>query len=123
MYPYASTELSIADSLVRRVRFSRAAGGFGEDPHPLVYRHAVSLPIILSAPHGGKLAIPGVPVRTGEGQVKAAGKFVASRDTGTEELAQAVSEAIECATSKLARSCLIAKQSTTFFLLDRNIQQ
>lgn len=95
----------------------------GEDPHPFVYRHAVSLPIILSAPHGGKLAIPGVPVRTGEGQVKAAGKFVASRDTGTEELAHAVSDAIECATSKLARSRLIAKQSTTFFLLDRNIQQ
>lgn len=66
-----------------------------EEPSQLVYKHAGALPIILSAPHGGKLEIPGVPVRTGEGQVKAAGKFVASRDTGTEELAHAVSEAIE----------------------------
>ncbi len=68
---------------------------YGQEPHSYVYRHSGSLPIILSAPHGGKLEIPGVPVREGEGQVKAAGKFVATRDTGTEELAHAVSEAIE----------------------------
>lgn len=67
----------------------------GEEPRPLVYKQAGLLPIILSAPHGGKLEIAGVPARTGEGQPEPVGKFVVTRDSGTEELAHALSEAIE----------------------------
>jgi N-formylglutamate amidohydrolase len=68
---------------------------YADEPPKLIYHHAGALPIILSAPHGGQLDVPGVSERTGEGQVKAAGKFVAARDGGTEELAHALSKAIE----------------------------
>jgi N-formylglutamate amidohydrolase len=53
------------------------------------------LPIILSAPHGGVLAIPGVPERVGEGLKKGAAGFFAARDVNTEELAAAIARAIE----------------------------
>ncbi|MDB5391508.1 MAG: hypothetical protein JWM11_7154 [Planctomycetaceae bacterium] len=68
---------------------------YAEEPPPLVYKQAGTLPIILSAPHGGKLEVTGVPARAGEEQAKGAGKFVLTRDTGTEELAHALSVAIE----------------------------
>jgi N-formylglutamate amidohydrolase len=53
------------------------------------------LPIILSAPHGGNLDLPGVPARKGEGLETGAAGFFIGRDSGTEELTQAVAEAIE----------------------------
>ena len=44
------------------------------------------LPVIITAPHGGSLAIPGVPKRVGpEGELKS-GKFVTGQDTRTFEL-------------------------------------
>ena len=46
-----------------------------------------TLPIIISAPHGGSLSLPGVDARNGEGQTKGASGFRTARDTGTEELA------------------------------------
>lgn len=69
--------------------------GFSNDEPPLIYRQLGNLPIILSAPHGGQLDAPGVAARTGKDQVKAPGKFVTARDSGTEELAHSLSEAIE----------------------------
>lgn len=45
------------------------------------------LPIIISAPHGGRKDIPGSTPRTGEGQVKGGKGFSAAWDAGTEELA------------------------------------
>lgn len=50
-----------------------------------------SLPIILSAPHGGKESLPKVPDRLGLD----AEKFVTVRDTGTLELAQKLAKQIE----------------------------
>ncbi len=52
------------------------------------------LPIILSAPHGGTLDIPGVTPRKGEGLKKGGAGFFAGRDGGVEELAHATSDAI-----------------------------
>jgi N-formylglutamate amidohydrolase len=49
------------------------------------------LPIIISAPHGGRSAIPGVPERTN----KDATRFVAVRDENTAEIAEALAADIE----------------------------
>ena len=66
-----------------------------DEPPALIFKQAGGLPIILSAPHGGKLDVPNVRPRTGEGLPKGSGKFVITRDGGTEELAQALSDAVE----------------------------
>jgi N-formylglutamate amidohydrolase len=50
-----------------------------------------TLPIILSAPHGGRLPIPDVPERTGDGIAK----FVTVRDTFTDDLTDKLASAIE----------------------------
>ena len=60
------------------------------DPALLMVRPGDS-PIILSAPHGGTLPVPGVPVREGVG-VK---KFAIVRDDGTEVLAPMLAERLE----------------------------
>jgi N-formylglutamate amidohydrolase len=60
-----------------------------------VRTQAGELPIILSAPHGGALQVPDVDVRRGEGLAKGPSGFVASRDGGTEELAEQLAAAIE----------------------------
>lgn len=52
------------------------------------------LPIIISAPHGGRLDVPDVEPRRGEGLKPGASGYVVSRDTGTEELAAEVAKAI-----------------------------
>ena len=66
-----------------------------DEPPLLVRNQAGELPIILSAPHGGNLPVPDVAVRKGEGLPTGGGGFVTERDTGTEELAQQVADAIE----------------------------
>jgi hypothetical protein len=48
------------------------------------------LPIILSAPHGGRESIPGVPVRRGIGVAQ----FTTERDGNTAELAEAIGRAL-----------------------------
>ncbi len=53
------------------------------------------LPIILSAPHGGSLDLPGVPARKGDGMETGAAGFFTGRDSGTDELTHAVADAIE----------------------------
>lgn len=60
----------------------------------LVIRHG-DLPIVISAPHGGKLAIPGSTPRKGENLETGAAGFRTSRDTGTEELALLVVEELD----------------------------
>jgi N-formylglutamate amidohydrolase len=65
------------------------------DPNTLVAIQEGQLPIILSAPHGGKEIIPDVPERKGEKLERGPGKFVTARDTGTEELAYQLAEALE----------------------------
>lgn len=61
----------------------------------LVAVQAGDLPILLSAPHGGTLEIPGVPPRVGEGLPRGGAGFSTSRDIGTEQLARDVAEEIE----------------------------
>ncbi len=57
-------------------------------PEPLVTIEDGDLPIILSAPHGGRGGIPGVPVRQGEGVEK----FNSKADSGTAELTEQLAE-------------------------------
>ncbi|HSE87264.1 MAG TPA: N-formylglutamate amidohydrolase [Candidatus Binatia bacterium] len=49
------------------------------------------LPIILSAPHGGRQSIPGVPVRSGTGVTQ----FATGRDNNTDELAETIAVGLE----------------------------
>ncbi len=68
------------------------------DKNPLsefVFTQRGELPIIISAPHGGTRELPNVPERKGKGMKTGGAGFFAGRDTGTEELAYAVSKAIE----------------------------
>lgn len=53
------------------------------------------LPFVISAPHGGKLDLPNVSIRSGEGLKDGPGGFVTSRDTGTEELAMEIAVEIQ----------------------------
>ena len=53
------------------------------------------LPIIITAPHGGSLAIPGVPKRLGQEGERTNGKFVTAQDTRTFELAAATVKRVE----------------------------
>lgn len=48
------------------------------------------LPILIAAPHGGRAAIPGVPVRRGAGVAQ----FTVERDGNTAELAEGVAQGI-----------------------------
>lgn len=61
----------------------------------LVSVHVGELPILISAPHGGTLKIVGVEPRTGQGMATGPSGFFVGRDGGTEELAQALVQAIE----------------------------
>lgn len=53
------------------------------------------LPIIISAPHGGTMGIPGVPERKGEGMKTGGAGFFAGRRENTELLAAAIARDIE----------------------------
>jgi N-formylglutamate amidohydrolase len=54
---------------------------------PLVTVRKGTMPVILSAPHGGLLDMPGVPPRRGVGLPVGPNGFFTGRDGGTEELA------------------------------------
>jgi glutamine amidotransferase-like uncharacterized protein/N-formylglutamate amidohydrolase len=75
--------------------FLWAGAAQADETTKLVYAQSGELPIILSAPHGGKLEIPDVPPRVGTGLKRQPGGFVVTRDTNTEELALQVAAAIE----------------------------
>jgi len=61
-----------------------------QGPARLLTVWAGMLPIILSAPHGGRESIPGVPVRRGIGVPQ----FTTERDNNTAELAEAIGRAL-----------------------------
>ena len=63
----------------------------GTLPEKLLTVWAGMLPIILSAPHGGRQSIPGVPVRRGV----AVAQFTAERDHNTDELASRTAAKLE----------------------------
>ena len=67
-----------------------------------------SLPVLISAPHGGTLKIKGVEARQGEGMTKGASGFFVGRDGGTEELAKEVAVALERKTGKRPYSVISA---------------
>lgn len=72
-----------------------AAGQAAEAARPLVIIRPGDLPILISAPHGGRLDIPGSSPRKGEGQPKGASGYFTGRDNGVEELAQETAAEIE----------------------------
>ncbi len=65
---------------------SQSAAQSSLDGNKLLTLWAGSLPIILTAPHGGREAIPGIPARRGIGVAQ----FTAERDSNTAELAEAL---------------------------------
>ena len=71
------------------------SGERADEPGKLVASQVGTLPVILSAPHGGQDAIPGVPPRKGEGLKPGPSGFRAGRDTNTEQLALEVASAVE----------------------------
>ncbi len=64
-------------------------------PDDLLRLEPGGLPLVISAPHGGALEIPGSAPRRGEGLERKPGGFVIARDGGTEELAALVADALE----------------------------
>jgi len=56
---------------------------------PVVFQIG-DLPVVISAPHGGNMKLPGVEPRTGEGLESGPAGFRVVRDGGTEELAMEV---------------------------------
>jgi N-formylglutamate amidohydrolase len=71
--------------------FPPAARGGAPETSKLVFVRQGGLPIILSAPHGGASALPGVPVREGVGVAK----FAKARDGNTAELTERLAAEIE----------------------------
>jgi N-formylglutamate amidohydrolase len=64
----------------------QASGQDQADPLSLVAVWAGALPIILSAPHGGRDPIPGISVRKGQGVAQ----FTTERGSNTAELAEQI---------------------------------
>lgn len=87
----------------------------GIDPTDFVYVQKGNLPIIISAPHGGNDALPGVPARTGVG----VSDFATVRDTGTEELAYTLASAIQQRFGK-APYVVVSKASRLYVDLNRS---
>ena len=74
--------------------FAYSFESFAQDqlePQKLLTVWAGMLPIILSAPHGGRQSIPGVPVRGGSGVTQ----FATGRDNNTDELAETIAVRLE----------------------------
>src|SRR5213078_2901152 len=65
------------------------------NPSDFIWVQDGHLPLILSAPHGGDIRIPGIAERKGEGLQRGGAGFAIVRDSNTEELAHALSDAIE----------------------------
>lgn len=63
------------------------AAAFDSDTSDMIVFQQGDLPIVVSAPHGGTLKIPGVEPRQGEGLAGGGAGFRVVRDGGTEELA------------------------------------
>lgn len=61
-------------------------------PDDLIQIMRGDLPIILSAPHGGRMQIPGIPDRKGGEGIQ---QFVTATDTGTLEFAETLAASVE----------------------------
>lgn len=70
------------------------------EPKDFLHVQHGELPVILTAPHGGSLVIPGVPKRKGPEGDRTSGKFVTGQDTRTFELATTTAKRIEELTGK-----------------------
>tara|TARA_R110002072_G_scaffold146075_1_gene292790 strand:- start:46874 stop:48421 length:1548 start_codon:yes stop_codon:yes gene_type:complete len=70
------------------IAFSSSSNAAG---NPLITVESGDLPIILSAPHGGREAIPGVPERRGT-EIKS---FVSRSDINTDKLTELLADALE----------------------------
>ena len=66
-----------------------AAAKAVEESDPVIFQIG-DLPVVISAPHGGTMKLPGVEPRTGAGLVSGPAGFRVLRDGGTEELAMEV---------------------------------
>jgi N-formylglutamate amidohydrolase len=63
-------------------------------PEDLVLTQVGTLPIILTAPHGGRQPIPGIPPRDVEGKPKGGSQYHVSGDRETDVLVQAIAREI-----------------------------
>lgn len=88
-----STAAFVLAPLLSRAVLAEGAAKFV--PTDFISVQKGDLPIIFSAPHGGTMAIPGVPERKGDGMKKGGAGFFAGRDENTELLAPAIARAIE----------------------------
>ncbi len=66
-----------------------------DEQESLIFVQAGELPIILSAPHGGRKTVHGIEPRTGETVPTRSGEFVVTRDLGTEELTTLIALGLE----------------------------
>ncbi len=90
--PQTKSAASAAPSAAASAAPSAALPAAGDTD--LIVSQEGTLPIILSAPHGGQLPIPDGTLRRGEGMGGGAG-FVTVRDVNTDRLALALASAIE----------------------------
>src|ERR1700722_6079946 len=72
----------------------------GEPPADLVLAQPGMLPIILTAPHGGREAIPGVAPRATQGKRTGGRGYVTVTDTNTDRLAEGIAAEIKALTGK-----------------------
>jgi N-formylglutamate amidohydrolase len=72
----------------------------GEAPSDLVLARPGTLPIIITAPHGGRAAIPGVAPRDTQGMPKGGRGYVTGGDTNTDILALGIAAEIKALTGK-----------------------
>ena len=101
--------LGCAIALVVQGQLFAAEPAGAVEPKDFLQVQRGELPIIITAPHGGSLAISGVPKRLGpEGELKS-GKFVTGQDTRTLELATATAKRVEELTGK--RPYLVASKA------------
>ena len=70
------------------------------EPADLVVLQSGTLPIILTAPHGGRMAVPGVGPRTAPDPPQHAAKFATSVDSETDRLALGIAARIKALTQR-----------------------
>jgi hypothetical protein len=80
--------LVVAISLVAVL--GRCAAAQEVAPEDLVLTQVGTLPIILTAPHGGRDAISGIPPRNIEGKARGGSKYEIGTDRETDVLVQAI---------------------------------
>ncbi len=81
---------------------SAAVVALAQEPteSPLVGVRKGTMPVVISAPHGGTLEVPGVPPRRGVGLPTGPNGFYTGRDPGTEELAGMIAVEVFLKTGK-----------------------